>query len=276
MTDESAASTEAPPARPKPTFDTSVAHVARVYNYLLGGKDNFAADRKAGDEALKAYPQIASSVRANRAFLARAVRLLVRNMGIRQFLDIGTGIPAANNTHEVAQRLAPESQIIYADNDPIVLSHARALLSSTPEGACDYIDADVRDTARILDEAGRTLDFSKPVAIMLIAILHCIPDADDPYGIVTRLLDAVPEGSFLAISHPASDLGGRGHSEMQRRVNPLMSAQVTLRTKADVITFFDGLWILKPGIVAASQWRPATESEASAPAAAWVGVGHKR
>jgi hypothetical protein len=253
-----------------------VAHVARVYNYWLGGKDNFAADRKAGDEALRTYPEIASSVRANRAFLARAVRLLVRNMGIRQFLDIGTGIPAADNTHEVAQSLAPESRIVYADNDPIVLSHARALLYSTPRGTCDYIDADLRDTAKILDEATRTLDFTKPIAIMLIAILHCIPDAGDPNGIVTRLLDAVPQGSFLAISHPASDLGGRGHTEMQRRVNPLMSAQVTLRTKAEVITFFDGLWILKPGIVVASKWRPATESEANAPAAAWVGVGHKR
>ena len=262
--------------RPAPAFDTSVAHVARVYNYWLGGKDNFAADRKAGDEAIKSYPQIASSVRANRAFLARAVRLLVGNMGIRQFLDIGTGIPAANNTHEVAQSVAPESRIVYADNDPIVLSHARALLSSTPQGACDYIDADLRDTTKILDQAARTLDFGQPVAIMLIAILHCVPDADDPYGIVTRLLDAVPQGSFLAVSHPASDLGGRGHSDMQRRVNPLMSAQVTLRTRPAVAQFFDGLWLLKPGVVVASQWRPDTAHEASAEAAAWVGVGHKR
>jgi trans-aconitate methyltransferase len=261
---------------PKPKFDTSVAHVARVYNYWLGGKDNFAADRKAGDEALKTYPQIASSVLSNRAFLARAVRLLVQTMRIRQFLDIGTGIPAADNTHEVAQRLAPESRIVYADNDPIVLSHARALLTSTRKGACDYIDADLRDTDAILDQAARTLDFSKPVAIMLIAILHCIPDADDPFRIVTQLLDAVPPGSFLAISHPASDLGGRGHSEMHRRVNPLMSAQVTLRTGTAVTQFFDGLWMLKPGIVVASQWRPTTELEANAPAAAWVGVGHKR
>jgi hypothetical protein len=157
-----------------------------------------------------------------------------------------------------------------------VISHARALLTSTRQGACDYIDADLRDTETIRGQAAVTLDFSKPMAIMLIAILHCIPDADDPHGIVTRFLDAVPSGSFIAISHPASALGGRGHSEMQRRVNPLMSAQVTLRTRTAVTQFFDGLWILKPGIVVASEWRPTTEFEANVPAAAWVGVGHKR
>ena len=169
-----------------PAFDTRVAHIARVYDYWLGGKDNFAADRKAGDEAIEAFPQIVASVRANRVFLARAVRFLAGQMGVRQFLDIGTGIPSANNTHEVAQRVAPQSRIVYADNDPIVLSHARALLATSPDGACDYIDADLRDTAKILEQAERTLDFTQPVAVMLVAILHCIPDTDDPYGIVRQ------------------------------------------------------------------------------------------
>jgi hypothetical protein len=258
-----------------PTFDTGVAHLARVYNYWLGGKDNFAADREAGDQALKAFPQLVFSVQANRAFLARVVRILAGDLGIRQFLDIGTGIPTANNTHEVAQSVAPESRIVYVDNDPIVLSHARALLTSTPEGACDYIDADLRDTKTILDQAARTLDFSQPAAVMLIAVLHCIPDSGNPYGIVTRLLDSVPPGSYLALSHPAKDLGGEGHSEMHRRVNPLLSAALTLRTKAEVTLFFDGTELLEPGVIAAAQWRPDSEIEARTPASAWVGLARK-
>ncbi len=258
-----------------PAFDTSVAHVARVYNYWLGGKDNFAADRKAGDEALQAFPQIVFSVRANRAFLARVVRVLAGKFGIRQFLDVGTGIPSASNTHEVAQSIAPQARIVYADNDPIVLSHARALLTSTPEGACDYVDADLRDTTTILDQAALTLDFSQPVAVMLIAVLHCIPDSDDPYGIVTRLLAEVPPGSFLALSHPGSDVGGEGHATMHRRVNPLLSMPTTLRRRTEVTRFFDGLELLEPGVVVAAQWRPGSEFEARTPAAVWGGVGRK-
>jgi hypothetical protein len=178
--------------RPAPvTFDTSVAHIARVYDYWLGGKDNWPADRAAGDEAIQAYPDLVFSVRANRAFLARTVRYLAGTAGIRQFLDIGTGIPTANNTHQVAQSVAPECRVVYVDNDPVVLSHARALLA----GTSDYIDADLRNTRTILDGAARTLDFSRPVAVMLIAILHLIGDEDDPRGIVTSLMDAVPPGS---------------------------------------------------------------------------------
>jgi len=185
------------------SIDTSVAHVARVYDYWLGGKDNFAADRRAGEQAIQAYPDIVYSVRANRAFLARTVRYLAAEAGIRQFLDIGTGIPTANNTHEVAQSVAPGSDVVYVDNDPVVLTHARALLVSGEQGRTNYIDADLRDTGRILAEAALTLDFSQPVAIMLMAILQHIDEAEDPNAIVSSLLAAVPPGSYLTISHPA-------------------------------------------------------------------------
>jgi hypothetical protein len=174
------------------SFDTSVAHIARVYDYWLGGKDNFAADRAAAEQAIAAYPDIVFSVRANRAFLARAVRYLAGEGGIRQFLDIGTGIPAADNTHEVAQSVAPGSRVVYVDNDPIVLAHARALLTSGEAGATEYIHADLRGTDTILSQAGQLLDFTKPVAVTLLAVLHVIPDADDPHAIVAKLTDCLP------------------------------------------------------------------------------------
>src|SRR5579862_9802474 len=166
-----------------PRFDTSVATIARIYDYWLGGKDNFQADRDAAEAMMKAYPDIVAGVRMNRAFLGRAVHHLAAEAGIRQFLDIGTGLPSANNTHEVAQRAARDSRIVYVDKDPIVLSHAQALLTSTPEGACAYIDADIRDTGKVLAEAAATLDFSKPVAICLIMIMQFIPEEDDPWQI---------------------------------------------------------------------------------------------
>src|SRR6201986_5004796 len=167
-------------------IDTSVAHIARVYDYWLGGKDNFAADREAGDEAIEAYPQLVSSVRANRAFLARTVRYLAKEAGIRQFLDVGTGIPAVSNTHEVAQAIAPESHVVYADNDPMVLAHARALLRSAPEGATAYLDADVRDPEESLHAAAGLLDLSRAVAVMLVAILHFVSDDEPPQEIISR------------------------------------------------------------------------------------------
>ena len=194
-----------------PDFDTSVPHIARVYDYWLGGKDNFAADRELGERTLQAYPNLVFSVRANRAFLARTVRFLAAEAGIRQFLDIGTGIPANNNTHEVAQRIAPESRIVYVDNDPIVLSHAKALLKSNPEGACAYLDADLRDPDKILAEAADTLDFSQPVAVMLIAVLQVVADDDEASAIVKRLMGACVPGSFVTISHPASDIDAEQH-----------------------------------------------------------------
>src|SRR6185312_8404968 len=188
-TDETAPGGNKPGPLP---FDTTKAHQARGYDYLLGGKDNYAADRAAADAWLKIDPGMAFTARANRAFLGRAVRFLATEAGIRQFLDIGTGIPTAGNTHEVAQAIAPESRVVYVDYDPIVLAHARALLDSSEAGATEYIDADLRDTGTILSRAADLLDFTKPVAITLISILHAIPDADDPYSIVAKLLDAVP------------------------------------------------------------------------------------
>jgi S-adenosyl methyltransferase len=259
-----------------PTFDTSVAHIARVYNYWLGGKDNYAADRLAGEEAISAYPGLVSSVRANRAFLARAVRYLAAEAGVRQFLDIGTGIPSANNTHEVAQSVAPDARVVYVDNDPVVLAHARALLTSSPSGATDYLDADLRDTGTILSQAARTLDFGRPVAVMLVAILHLIGDADDPRAIVRGLLDAVPAGSYLALSHVASDIEPEAMAEMAKRLNRLMAEKGTYRSQAEVTRFFDGLELLPPGVVRIQQWRPDTEAEATARAAMWGGIGRKR
>ena len=256
-------------------IDTSVAHVARVYDYWLGGKDNFSADRVAGDQAIQAYPDIVYSVRANRAFLARTVRYLAGEAGIRQFLDIGTGIPTANNTHEVAQDVATGSNVVYVDNDPVVLTHARALLVSGDQGHTNYIDADLRDTGRILAEAALTLDFSRPVAIMLMAILQHIDEAEDPYAIVDSLLAAVPPGSYLAISHPAADIETEAMAQMAERLNKLMAEKVTFRTRPQVARFFEGLDLVKPGMVRVQEWRPASEIEAKSPAALWGGVGRK-
>jgi hypothetical protein len=259
-----------------PTFDTSVAHVARVYDYWLGGKDNFAADRAAGEQAIAAYPDIVFSVRANRAFLARTVRYLTAEAGIRQFLDIGTGIPTSNNTHEVAQSVAPGASVVYVDNDPIVLAHARALLSSGPAGLTSYIDADLRNTGKILDTAAGTLDFSRPMAVVLMAILHLIGDEDDPYGIVAALMDAVPPGSYLTLSHIASDIETEALGEARDRVSKYMPVKQTYRSHAEVVRFFDGLDMVEPGLVRVQQWRPSSEVEAKSPAALWGGVGRKR
>jgi len=259
----------------QPGFDTSVAHPARVYDYWLGGKDNFAADREAAERVLAVSPGLRFRVRANRAFLARSVRYLAGEAGIRQFLDIGTGIPSANNTHEVAQAAAPDSRIVYVDNDPIVLAHARALLTSTEQGATDYIEADLRDTHAILDRAASTLDFGRPVAIMLLGILHLIADSEDPYRIVTRLLDAVPAGSYLTISHPASDIHA-SQAEAQRRYNERVSTPQTLRSHAEVCRFFDGLSLVPPGVVYVHTWRPDPGSDLPGDvASAHGGVGRK-
>ncbi|MFY9929153.1 MAG: SAM-dependent methyltransferase [Streptosporangiaceae bacterium] len=258
------------------SFDTSVAHIARVYDYWLGGKDNFAADRAAAEQAIQAFPAIPLSARANRAYLARVVRFLAGEAGIRQFLDIGTGIPAANHTHQVAQSVAPESRVVYADNDPVVLTHARALLASHPEGATDYIDADLRDPQKILDSAARLLDFSQPVAVMLMAILQHIGGDSDPYAIVTTLTDALPPGSFLALSHPASDIDAEEMAKMAAVLNQMMAEKVTFRDRAAVSRFFDGLELVEPGLVQASKWRPSSEMEASSPAALWAGVALKK
>ncbi len=243
-------------------FDTSVARQARIYDYLLGGKDNFAADREAAEQAVAAFPGLAAWARHNRAFLARAVRYLVSEAAIRQFLDIGTGLPTADNTHEVAQRIAPESRVVYVDNDPVVLVHARALLTSSPEGATAYVQADLRDPETILRAAADTLDFTRPVALMLLAILHVVPDADDPWAIVSRIMAALPSGSYLVISHPASDVRAVEIAEMTRRFNQRLGNVVSAgRTRDEVARFFAGLDLVEPGIVPTPQWRPDSGAE---------------
>ena len=256
-------------------FDISVAHIARVYDYWLGGKDNFEADRTAGEEALAAYPDLVSSVRANRAFLARGVRFLAAEAGIRQFLDIGTGIPSANNTHEVAQSVAPDSRVVYVDNDPIVLAHARALLVGHPEGTTDYLDADLRETEKILDHARGLLDFTQPVAVMLVAVLHLIGPDDHPHSIVSQLMDAVPPGSYLLLSHVASDIEPEKMAEMGKRLNRLLAQKGYYRSQAEVTQFFTGLELLEPGVVPVQHWRQDSEIEGARRAAMWGGVGRK-
>jgi hypothetical protein len=257
-------------------IDTSVAHSARVHDYWLGGTNNFAADRAAGDSVMEAYPGIVMSVRANRAFLARVVRFLAGEAGIRQFLDIGTGLPAANNTHEVAQSVAPSCRVVYVDYDPVVLLHARALLTSSAAGTVDYLDADLRDPQAILERAARTLDFSRPVAVMLIAVMHLIVDEDDPYQIVAQLMDAVPAGSYLALSQVASDIEAERMADAAKRYNRLARETQRHRDHAEVVCFFDGLDLVEPGLVAVQQWRPASDFEAAARSAMWGGVGRKR
>jgi hypothetical protein len=251
-------------------IDTSVAHSARVHDYWLGGTNNFAADRAAGDAVKVAYPGIVESVRANRAFLARVVRFLAADAGITQFLDIGTGIPAANNTHEVAQSVTPAVRVVYVDHDPIVLLHARTLL--TGRAATDYLDADLREPDTILRQAARTLDFSRPVAVMLIAVMHLITDADDPYGIVGKLKAAMAPGSYLALSQVASDIEPEQVAEARRRYNRLARETQQHRTRDEVTRFFDGLHLVEPGVVPVPRWRPASAREASAKSTMWGGV----
>jgi hypothetical protein len=260
-----------------PQLDTGHAHPARVYNYWLGGTDNFAADREAAEQAIAANPGIVTDVRANRAFLARVVRYLAGECGVRQFLDIGTGLPVAGNTHEVAQEVAPDARIVYADNDPIVLRHARTLLTSTPQGACDYVEADLRDTAAIRTAAARTLDFGVPVALMLLIIMHLIPDDDDPFGIVAGLMGALPGGSYLVLTHPASDIRAAQMAEMTRRVNERMSGpRATMRDHAAITRFFDGLELVEPGVVQPQRWRPEPGMPGPPLVTAWCGVARKR
>jgi hypothetical protein len=243
-------------AAERPSFDISVAHPARVYDYWLGGKDNFQADREAAAQMIEVLPNILPGVRANRAFLRRAVQYLAGEAGIRQFLDIGTGLPTVVNTHEVAQSIAAESRIVYVDNDPIVLAHARALLTSNPEGATAYIDADARDTGTILREAARTLDFSQPVAVMALLILQYIPDSDGPQQVVSRLMDAVPSGSYLVISDTTTDIDTERVSAGTARLNARLGpAQSTPRPRAAIARYFDGLDLVDPGLVPVPQWR---------------------
>ncbi|HKD98903.1 MAG TPA: SAM-dependent methyltransferase [Micromonosporaceae bacterium] len=254
-------------------LDTSVAHSARLWNYLLGGKDNFAADREAAQQVLAFMPELVQSARYNREFLGRAVRHLAGEAGMDQFLDIGTGLPTADNTHEVAQATRPSTRVVYVDNDPMVLVHARALLTSTPEGATDYIDADVRDPERILEAAAQTLDFGKPVAIMLLGILNFVPDDDEAQKIVERLVAAVPSGSYLVMSHPTLEVHREATERAMQMWNSSGSAQIVARDPQRLAGFFNGLQTLEPGLVTCSQWRP--DGNDTTPVTEYCAVGIK-
>jgi SAM-dependent methyltransferase len=256
------------------SLDTSVPHPARVYGYWLGGKDNFPADRQAAEDVIRLRPQAVASARANRAFLARVVRFLAGQCGIRQFLDIGTGLPVPDggNTHEVAQRAAPDCHVCYVDNDQLVLSHARALLGSTTrEGSCAYVDADLHEPETIVAQAARTLDFTEPTAILLLAVLHFLPDGDSPADIVARLASALAPGSYLAISHLTADFAPEQVAAAAEAYNTQAPVSVIARTHTQITGLFGALPLLAPGVVPITQWRPPV-GQLSQPADLHAGV----
>jgi S-adenosyl methyltransferase len=257
-------------------INTKVASPARVYDYWLGGKDNFPADRAAGDAMREAFPGIVTGVRMNRAFLGRAVTYLAAEAGIRQFLDIGTGLPTADNTHEVAQRAAPDSRVVYVDNDPVVLMHAEVLMTSSPEGTCDFVQADLRHPEAVLQAAARTLDLARPVAVSLLMILQFIRDEDDPWQMVATIMNALSPGSYLVVSHPTRDVITSTITSAADRYNSHMGDnQATVRTRPEILRFLSGLDLVEPGLVQLHQWHPGPGAEDSAyqmPALAGVGV----
>ncbi|SNS09385.1 SAM-dependent methyltransferase [Actinomadura mexicana] len=260
--------------KPVPGIDTSVPHVARIWNYWLGGKDNYPVDREVGDQILGMLPDVARLARASRLFLNRVVWHLAAEAGIRQFVDIGTGLPTVDNTHEVAQRAVPESRIVYVDNDPVVLEHAKALLTSTPEGSTSYIHADLRDPGAILEGAAETLDLSRPTAFTLMGILEFVPDNDQACGIVRRLMDAVPSGSYLAMYDGTNVVHGEASDRIVDVWNASGNAQLVLRTPEEIGHFFDGLVLVEPGIVPVTHWRPDAAAEPEA-VDAYGAVGRK-
>jgi O-methyltransferase involved in polyketide biosynthesis len=235
-------------------MDTAVPHSARIWNYWLGGTDNLPVDREAGDRYRESYPAIMDTALAGRHFLARVVRFLAAEAGIRQFLDVGSGLPTVDNTHELAQRAAPQSRVLYVDNDPLVLAYARALLTSTPEGACDYVGADMREPGRILAAAAATLDLTKPAALLLMGVLGHISDYTEARSIVTWLLDGLPAGSYLALADSISS--GPAHREAGERYAQTGAVPYHLRTPEEITGFFTGLDLVEPGVVPVAQWRP--------------------
>jgi hypothetical protein len=260
-------------------IDTSKAHAARMYDYYLGGKDHFAVDRETAEKAMQSWPAVRVAVRENRAFLGRAVRFLVQEAGIRQFLDIGTGLPSANNVHEVAQDIAPECRVVYVDNDPIVLAHAQALLRSKPAGRTAYIDADLREPGKILEAPAtrQTLDFSQPVALMLVAILHFLPDSERPGEIIATLLDALPPGSFLVASHVTPEHDPEGVSGLARTYQASgVACQARTADEFEELAF-TGLEMVDPGVVLVSEWRPSQRGPRPLPSEVnWYGgIGRK-
>lgn len=238
-------------------IDTTVPQSARVYDYLLGGKDNFAPDRAVGGALMQAVPALPRMVRAQREFLARAVEFLVAEAGIRQFLDIGTGIPSANNVHEVAQRIAPETRVVYVDNDPIVLAHARALMPITSAGETAFIQADLREPKAILADPTlrSTIDLTQPVALMLVGILMHLHDDEKPYEIVATLLEGLPSGSYLTLTHPSADFDQSGMTALAGAAEQGGIPYVP-RSRADVERFSNGLELVEPGVVPILGWRP--------------------
>ena len=254
---------------PSSRIDPTVPHAARRYDYWLGGKDNFAADRESGDAVAAAYPAIRTTVIENRRFLQRATRHLAAEAGVRQFLDIGTGIPTSPNLHEIAQATAPESRVVYVDNDPIVLAHARALLTSAPEGATAYVDADLRDPERILEHPDvlATLDLTRPVGLMLVAVLHFLRDSDDPYGVARRLIEAIPSGSYVVISHATTDLVPRHIAATAAPTTTTSMIDMAFRTRDQFAAFFDGLDLIAPGVTPVTEWRPEDRPEQRTPVA---------
>ena len=252
-------------------IDTTVPHSARIWNYWLGGKDNYTVDREAGDQYREIFPGITVVARSSRGFLTRAVRYLAGEAGIRQFLDIGTGLPTADNTHQVAQRVAPESKIVYVDNDPLVLAHARALLTSEPEGAVEYLDADIRNPDAILDTAAGLLDFKQPIALMLMGIMGHFTD-DEGYPIVARLQAGLPSGSYFALYDGADT--NEAFNQAQQGYNDSGAVPYYLRSPARFAPFFEGLELVEPGRVPVPNWRPDPDAE-PVEIYSYCGVGRK-
>ena len=275
MTDVSSTPGE-PDAAAGTGIDTTVSHSARIWDYWLKGKDNYAVDREVGDRIEEMLPDIVRQAREDRLFLGRVVRYLAGEAGIRQFLDIGTGLPTADNTHQVAQRVAPESKIVYVDNDPLVLAHARALLTSTPEGTTDYIHADMHDPGNILAGAGRTLDFGQPVAITMLGVLWHVMDNDEAYAIVGHLMEVMPSGSYLALNHPTLEVTGEKMATAIQYWNQYGKPPGTHRTPDELARFFDGMDLVEPGVVSITRWRPeATASGEPEEIDQFGGVGRK-
>jgi hypothetical protein len=237
-------------------IDTTVPHSARIWNYWLGGKDNFAVDRAAGDAWSATFPGMRDVARASRSFLTRSIYYLAHDVGIRQFLDVGTGLPTADNTHQVAQRVAPESRIVYVDNDPLVLAHARALLSSTPEGVTAYVDADLRDPDKILAEAAQTLDFSQPIALILSGVLGHVVNIEEARSIVHSLMGPLPSGSYLSLNDGTSVIGREQLEQATQDYNESGAAPYVQRAPEEIASFFAGLELVEPGVVSCPRWRP--------------------
>ncbi|MET9361013.1 SAM-dependent methyltransferase [Streptomyces sp. NPDC006632] len=256
-------------------INTAQPHTARIWNYWLGGKDNYPVDRETGDQIRALHPGIGDYAQADRLFLGRAVRHLVADRGVRQFLDVGTGLPTADNTHEVAQRLAPDARIVYVDNDPLVLAHARALLTSTPEGRTDYLDADLRDSATILEHAAKTLDLSRPVALMLLGVVIFIEDEAEARSLVSNLMKELAPGSYLVLSHTITSPAMPDVDDAVAFWNQHGTPKLTQRTPEQVARFFEGLDLLEPGVVSCSRWRPEQAGSLPDEVAMFGGVGLK-